>query len=226
MKKLLLILLAIAMCFSVCACGNSGTTKPENSSKLNLEKFINDVKQNEVNANENYSEKAVIVSAFVEDIKSNQCSLVIYDKNLSQACRVIVPLSKDELMSLKVNERINVVGTVEKASLVSGMPYLYLKSASVIDNKTSIEGTVLSLVYGQTKDEYPTYCTVSIKGFFDGVPAVYCNVYMDGKVLKELKEGDVITVTGTFFAYDNSSIHLHKGSKILGELKNAEIVAE
>ena len=233
-KKLLTGIMAIILALGLCACGNGdsngggngdATTNLEDVKELNIVDLMKSAEQNEVRTNEEYSGKTVIISAFVDDIESDECVFVIYDEKMYTPCVVKASLSQEDTKKLNMNERINVVGTVKEVSS-GNKTVLYLKDASVLDNMTTIKGKVVSLLYNNVADKYPSYCTVMIDGFFDGIVPVYCDVYMDGEVLNNLKEEDIITVKGNLFAYDSKNVHLYYEQKILGKLENAELVEE
>lgn len=227
MKKLLALLLIIILCFSLCACVDAketSTTNTEDATNFEYRQFLTDIEENEVRAQDTYEGYNFFISGFVDEINSDKCTLIKYSETMGTECTIEVPLTKDEIKKLNRHERINIVGTVDKIYRYS-IPHIKLVSASVVDNKTSVSGTIQSIVYNSVNDNLPNYCTISIDGYFDNSILTYCDVYLDGNILNKFSEGDSISVEGNMFAYGDFDVHMHNNSKILGELLNAELVS-
>lgn len=206
MKKALSLLLALVMCLSLCACSsdaqpqdNGGLTKETMMSEakmFNITEFRDTYAENALRAEEAYVGHTYMFTAFVDEVSTENCILKFYNdaNKVSKNTEFInAPLSKDELRNLNAGERIQIVGSIEKIG-----PYgVILNQAYYIDNVSSYQASVLSLVYASVSDKAPAYSVVSLSNSIDGNIAQYCLVYFNGDNITQIKEGDEITIKGT-----------------------------
>lgn len=230
MKQYIALVLALVMCLSLCACdGGSGTstdkttiTKEDmlsNAKSFDYSTFSHIAEENILRAEETYVGNIYEISGFVGNINDDSCTLRVLSSSGSLEGYINVPLSRDELMILNTNERITVVGEISEITSAS----IKLGSAYYVGNEFEAAVKIYSIVYASVSDKLPQYATGSFSGFVDGYAAPLCNVYLSGEELATLNKDDEITVTGKMVVYDSMNVHMHYGTKILFEIKDAEL---
>lgn len=232
MKKTISLLLALVLCLSLCACGG-GSGTPTDKATMTKEDMLSDAKsfdystfshiaeENILRAEETYVGNIYEISGFVGNINDDSCTLRVLSSSGSLEGYINVPLSRDELMMLNTNERVTVVGEIsEVVSEIS----IKLDSVYYVGNEFEATVRIDSIVYGSVSDELPKYATGTFLGFVDEKAAPLCDVYLSGEDLATLNEDDEITIIGKMIIYDSMNVHMHYGSKILFEIKDAELV--
>ena len=235
MKKGLSLLLALVMCLSLCACGEKtnngisipkGMTKEEmlnNAKTFDVAEWKSDMEKNQMAAQEKYEGNVYTISAFVEKVENNKCTLAFFiDPNVGASTYyVIAPFDKETLLTLNVGERINLVGEIKSVQ----DQRIVLDSAYYLDNFTELTIEICSILYSSASDKLPWYCTADIRGSVDDMRSPYCNVYLDGEVLADLNEGDKVTVRGILSILGDSFNRYEYYGKYVGlKMNDAEIV--
>jgi len=228
MKKFISLLLALAMYLSMCACGGSEKemTKEEMmeaASDFDFSAFKKAISSNEAKAKETYAGGIYHISAFVEEITDNKCTLTFFiDPNTSDyRYYVSAPFDKDTLLALNTGDRINLVGRVKTVKDRT----ITLDTAYYIDNTTELSVKICSIMYASASDALPKYSTVIIQDFLDDQVVPYCNVYIDGEDLANLKEDDEIVVRGELAVLgDDFNVYMYYDKYVGLEMKNASIV--
>lgn len=225
-KKSVALILALVLCLSLCACsaGNKQTKEEMLSAARNFDysAFSKSVKENKLRAEESYVGNIYKIEGFVKTINNNSCTLSCLSSSGILEGDINVPLSRDELKQLNVNERIIVVGDISKIStgVIADKLSVKLGSAYYVSNEFEATVEILSLLHASAGDKYPIYATAIYQGILDGKVAPLCDVYLSGEDLATLSKNDEITVIGKMVIYD--STHLHYDTKIIFEIQNAE----
>ena len=235
MKKALSLILALVMCLSLCACGEEpnngisipkGMTKEEmlnNAKTFDVAEWKSDMGKNQMAAQEKYEGNVYTISAFVEKVENNKCTLAFFiDPNVGASkYYVIAPFDKETLLTLNVGERINLVGEIKSVQ----DQRIVLDSAYYLDNYTELTIEICSILYSSASDKLPWYCPADIRGSVDDMRSPYCNVYLDGEVLADLNEGDKVTVRGILSILGDSFNRYEYYGKYVGlKMNDAEIV--
>lgn len=231
MKRILTLCLALAMALTLCACGGSSSdtmTKDEMQSvakELNVAELIESAEENELRASEEYVGAIYEISGFVTAIDEDSCALETLGTDgllHGTSSMVVVPLSHEELMELRTNERITVVGEIGE---IVGQTIIKLSSAYYISNEFTMKVTITDFVYDSVRDKYPAYAGATATWYLDKSFLPRCNVVLSGEELAELEAGDEVTVKGKLVFYDENHVHLdiHK-EKIVFEIQDAELV--
>lgn len=232
MKKYVALVLALMLCLSLCACGGDNDT-PTNKTAMTREDmlssansfdystFSENAAENTIRAEETYVGNIYEISGFVDKINDDSCILKVLSSSGILEGFINVPLSRDELLMLNTNERITVVGEISE---IISEKSIKLGSAYYISNEFEATVKIYSIVYASASDKLPKYATGSFSGFVDEYVAPLCNVYISGEDLATLNEDDEITITGKMVIYDSTNVHMHYGTKILFEIKDAELV--
>ena len=235
MKKALSLILALVLCLSLCACSEEsnngisipkGMTKEEmlnNAENFDVAKWKSDMGKNQMAAQEKYEGNVYTISAFVEKVENNKCTLAFFiDPNVGASkYYVIAPLDKETLLTLNVGERINLVGEIKSVQ----DQRIVLDSAYYLDNYTELTIEISSILYSSASDKLPWYCTADIQGYVDDMFSPYCNVYLDGEVLADLHEGDEVVVRGILTILgDSFNVYKYNGKYVGLKMNDAEIV--
>lgn len=225
MKKLLCLFLALVLCLSLCACGSDkAMTKEEMlecAKDFDFSKFTASAKENKINAEETYVGNIYKISGFVHTIDNSSCTLRTLSSYGDLTGYIYVPLSRDELKTLKVNERISVVGEIDK---VTSSDTVKLGSSYYVGNTFEATVDISSIVYASASDKLPKYTTAFYKGFVDACVAPLCNIYLEGEDLAKLNKDDTITVSGRMVIYEHNEQHIHHGSKVIFKIEDAELI--
>ena len=235
MKRTLSIILALLMWLSLCACSeksNNGISFPKGMTKeemlnnaeiFDVAEWKSDMKKNQMAAQEKYEGNVYIISAFVETVENNKCTLAFFiDPNVGASkYYVIAPFDKETLLTLNVGERINLVGAIKSVE----DQRIFLDSAYYLDNYTELTIEIGSNIYLSVSDKLPWYCIADIQGYVDDMISPYCIVNLDGEVLADLNEGDEVIVRGKLSILgDSVNLYEYKDKYVGLEMNDAEIV--
>lgn len=147
MKRVLPLILAAALTLSLAACGGENVSMPtkeellETAQVVDYKELQSALQGNKVRAQETYVGNVYQYSGFVTAIEAEYVEL---------DATIYVYLSSEELASLNVRERINVVGTIETADLLTqtfmmnkkDVPTIEMKNAYYVSNLIELSGTV------------------------------------------------------------------------------------
>lgn len=225
MKKILTLFLAAALALSLVACGGGNTTPdtqgtqgtqqddtsapPEDTSmtkeemlevaeELTYGDYNAAISENKLRAEETYKGNIYRISATVSKIEAEYCILLLGNYEIK------AHLQKDDLINLNMNERINIVGSIDSID-----PYIEMNDVYYIDN--IYETTFEILTFIQSNGERTSCVGGNIRA------------YLDTETLSTLNIGDVITVKGN--AYPLNTVEgVAAGIQYSVELKNAELV--
>lgn len=125
MKKILTVLLALAMCLSLCACGKSAEDLYEESPNLSLSEAGAEIDSNKARAKELYDGKTFVVKAFVQEIESKEVYLTSGSGFLAVSFK-----DKEDMLEFSQGDTITVVGKIKVLSFQSGME---MKQAVLIE---------------------------------------------------------------------------------------------
>lgn len=125
MKKLILIVLSLAMLLSLCACGG-GTDTPKNddttpamtkdemleqAEEVNASQLNNDCFDNLAKAKQTYSDKVIITKAYVYMVNEDHVVLGCSTSSGAQVC-IAAYMPVDDLVQIESSSVITVVGLV------------------------------------------------------------------------------------------------------------------
>lgn len=202
MKRIITLLLTVAMCIALCACGGNGGMSKEKMLEIAQELDIADISttfsQNEARAKETYVGNTYTVSGYIENITSDYC--VIEKKGPSTTnYELRVYLSKDDLVKVNTGEKILVVGEITALESIIEYPiaeqFAEMKNAYLIDNNFEITGVITQFdSYGGSR-----YCVIRTDDYDSPI-----GVFLDENTLNGLSIGNTITVAG-IITYDGFS---------------------
>lgn len=145
MKKMLPLILAVALTLFLVGCGSEKVpTKEElleSAQVTDYKELQSALQENKVRAQETYIGNVYQYSGFVTAIEEEYVEL---------DATIYVYLSREELASLDVKDRINVVGTIETADLLTqtsmmskkDVPTIVMKNAYYVSDLIELTGTV------------------------------------------------------------------------------------
>lgn len=111
MKKIIALLLASLLCFSICACGGDEKLTEEELLKTAVSTDIQTLQtaayENKLKAKEDYCNKSIIISGTVLSVEEDY--VVLHD---SSKVFLDAYLSVDDLTSISSGDRITVVGII------------------------------------------------------------------------------------------------------------------
>lgn len=119
MKKILSLLLAATLTFTLCACGGENKTTTELSKEeqvlqaeeLDINDLLFEVKNNEARAKELYNDDLVKIDNFrIDDISSYKNHAEI---EMIPGLFITARISKEDVMSLNKGDKVTVVGTLD-----------------------------------------------------------------------------------------------------------------
>ena len=218
-KKIIAIVLLLAMTFSLTACGGGKTTKDNLLSvaeEVDISILMKEAKENIARAEQNYVGKAVVLSGYVSHINSDNCMLKERSRN---DILVQVYLPKEELAELEKGIHISIVGEITDISNT----YITVENAYL--NETVFESSGILTV----KTTWMEYYDASGRLQHTGSLSEWTHYFTDdkGNAFKLLaadveikngelvilgqtyKNGDTMTVTGTQF-YEQVSSNKHQ----------------
>ena len=205
MKRIITLMLTVAMCISLCACGGKVSKEEmlKNAQEIDIIDLLEDYGENSVRAKETHVGKTYTVTGYIFDIKDDYVILTEsrgYSSNFGLSS-LHVYLSKDELTSLNANNRITVVGKIDEIDIdnVKGtsLPYYKMNNAYCVYNEYEITGEVISIEKNNTGDTY--YWINDENG--DGY-----NVYFKNGAINNIGKGDNIVVSGQIKLESSSAI--------------------
>ena len=191
MKKILSLLLALAMVFSLCACGSEKSkeemlTVAEEFSATNIQ---NDSIDNIVAAKQKYCNKTILLSGSIMSIKENYIELA---PSISSNYITDVYLSTDELSTLKNGQSITVVGTT---------------TDKIIETSENIAGFTIKHNHYQMPNAYLVNDRVETIGILKGINTSYAPAF-------NIKIGESNVYKLIYFAEDIDTSTLKFGQTI------------
>ncbi len=226
MKKVISLIMALVLCLPLCACSaRNKMTKEEMLSAardFDYAAFSKSIEENKLRAEEAYVGNIYKIDGFIKTINKNSCTLSFLSSIGTLEGDVTVPLSRDELKKLNVNERITVVGDIRKIYTVGnkGNNFVNLGSAYYVGNEFKATVKIQTLLHSPAGGKYPIYASATYQGFLDEKVAPLCNVYLSGEDLATLSEDDEITVVGKMVYYYVTLMPYD--IKIIFEIRDAE----
>lgn len=152
MKKAIKMILVVALMLSMTACGGSKEMSKDEMLEIAEEITIPDLTQsyidNKARAMETHGGKVYITTGFISEIQEDYCR-IITDYSLTYGITVYLP--KDDILTLNTNEKITVVGEIDKemdawSSEVGGstfnQEYWIMKNAFIVTNTYEATGVV------------------------------------------------------------------------------------
>lgn len=229
MKKWLAYLGAAALLVSLTACGGNegGETEklPETAQPFVYSSFLEEANGNEVRAKEAYVGNSYEISAFVADVAEEGCTLEILEPNASSDYSFFVSLDSESLMTLNVDERVAVVGTVADVS----QGWIDVEPARLADSGWELEGTVQGCIYASASDSTPAYYILRVDGAVDTTQAPLCAVYLED-TSTVLEEGAQIHAAGRLSRLSTNPLEggvtEYHGEKVLLELRDAVLTEQ
>lgn len=201
MKKTISLLLALVLCLSVCACG--GEDNKENNRSVptqeellasvetfNLTKFREDCNDNLLRAKDTYIGKVYKISGFVSEIKEDCC---VFDSD------IVVPLSKDVLMSLSIGDCISVVGRVSDVTHEEETFQVGLGTNTMIRNILTMD---VAYYLGDTNVFRAEVVYMATNGglvmLLDDFQGRYCGIVVSltQDEVNQFKRGDIVQIEG------------------------------
>ena len=125
MKKVLALLLAVTMIFTLCACGKM--SKEEMLKKAEVadwQKIHAEYDANNARAKETYDDKIILAKDFFVASISDD-----YISGQQEGIHVSVYLSEEDLLKVSVGDKVNVVGIMH----MTGSAYEYNGEANLLD---------------------------------------------------------------------------------------------
>ena len=216
MKKALSLILALALCLSLCACGsNSKLTKEEllaDAVRFPAGTFYDTCyNENFVLAKETYVGKIYRRAAIVKEITEEGC----------YAGGIFVPLDKEIILDLKLNECIEIVFKID--DLVMEGTEQGSRSVEIISDEVYYVGNTSKLpakvMYVATNG-----ALVTLGADYDGYACKF-SVDLTKEQSESYSEGDLIFLEGTLVYLGSSKNYVHNGQMIdvWYEMKNAII---
>lgn len=217
MKKLILLVLSLAMVISLCACGGSGETPNNNGTttlveentgtqnqtmdellssaiRLDNDSFLKECSSNIAKASNDYEGKPCIVEGFISEIQKDH--IVLYYSYLH--LNVYIPT--EQILELQTEQYIEVVGTLENLTydMYSGA-FADLTTAYVSKDTFTIVGEYY--YYNSTDGTHPQDACLKLTEVsniqcIDDSKVEYIGLDKKDEQLKTLENGSVITVEG------------------------------
>lgn len=205
MKKLLALLLAIVLCFSLVACGGEKTATKEEmlavAESFSSTDIENESNGNIVSAKAKFCNKTLLLTGYVREIKEDHIEL---SSDYGDSYMVDVYLSTEELATLKSDQLITVVGNttdeiIEKTENSGGMSFSYSHYQMPIAYLVKDRFEVTGILRGVNSSFAPAY---NIKvGTSDRLNLIFFADDVEKSKLiqgKEIKFSAIVT-TGSYF---------------------------
>ena len=248
MKKLLALVLAAALVFSLAACGDSGaedtetpstgngdTTQSEtpsdgredakeemlaNAPLLNILEMKQAFNENKIRAEETYLGNSFKIFGIVREIESEYCD--IYFPTSWFTLRVY--MDKEELKELNTGEGINIVGTLESFEKGKDSTWDEPPENDIINiNPAYYIDNIVYGVFGVETfltDDNEKSCIAESVLMLGGPEGGY-RIFLDQEAVSTLNEQDFILVGGTAYVEGYTSVGPYSYNY---ELRNAELV--
>lgn len=191
-KRILSLLLVVAMCLGLCACGDKTPTKEELlavAEEFSANDIQNDSIQNIVSAKQKYCNKTLLLSGTVRSIQEDYIELsASYGSNYM----IDVYLSLDELVLLEQGQKITVVGTT---------------TDEIIDDSESVAEYTFDYSHYQMPVAYLVKDKVERTGILKGPNHSYKPAY-------NIKIGESIVLNLIYFAEGVDTSALKNGQEI------------
>ena len=215
MKRIITLMLTVAMCISLCSCGSMSKEKMlENAQEITTKQLLSDFRDNEAKANQTYVGNTYILSGYVTEITDEYCAF-------GDSIKVYLP--HDELVSLEKDKKIRVVGEIDKLyvtettmSMGSYSDYnVDVRNAYYVDDVFEITGEVEIMsnkkifsdgfsykttssnkTHFYIKDSEEVYYAIDEK-FIDDINAISASILGEDLML-----GDSVTISGTVMKSD------------------------
>lgn len=222
MKKLVLLVLSLAMVVSLCACGGSGETPNNDETTPSVEEnteaqkqtmdellstaieidgytFFQEYNDNKVKHSSDYNEKSCLVEGNIYEIEADH--IVVTDSNL----KVNIYLPTEEIVELQKGQYVEIVGIVENIGFEQNMSLIWV----TVDFNT---GYIVNTVYEKTGQVMISDYTVDGKHTYELLCKnsqgnnYFVILELTAEQAEPLTAGQEITVAGDLFLNNNSLV--------------------
>lgn len=227
MKKAISLILALVMCLSLCACGDSknlekadattatnatttaAMTKDEMinaAAALDCAAILSDYENNPINAKENHTGKVFSFDGYVEEITSTSATIipmVTPHKYGTASVALYLTLDADDIKKLSTNSVLTFVGQVSDVTGRRGQSWgvgLEMNTGYLIDDTVAFEGKVKRVTTITTIDNV-RYPHIELSKTVDGEEMLYGFTFKDNADTTSIAEGDNIVITAQMKFY-------------------------